>query len=709
MTKSDSQKPFWHSTWFATIIFGTITIVAYWKLWSGGQLAYGDTTVFPPSAKTAWDAFASAWQAPSNGLSNPQTLNTLFQSLLTVLAFGNVAIAQKIFHLLPFVLGFACVHYFLRRFTERSIARSVAAFFYMVNPVTLGTLIGGAAGMLYVHALFPLVVAAYFEFENTNNFLRTLIIFILIFGLSIIWGPVPYLLFPFALVLGIKALIRKNYRGLGRLIAGFGLGSIGAVLLNAPFWLYLVPFFAEKARFFTTNVGNLNTANLTETLVSAFAGEQSVSFGLGGTYFVLPDLNFLLPLNYVLVGLIFLSLVITNSATRRKILPWAVGSLFILSFLVATHFGWTIWLYKTIPTLLTFRSPAKIVLLLAFTYLPLLVVLVDRIEGARKAVRITGVAAVVFIIGLYAYPFWTGDGFISKSKPAGAAIKVPSKFEVVAKTIPASPKQRSIWLPKSYESTELKSRSVDQANLSLPLGYGDFIASPYVNYVAKLDTALSTQDKNFPVAKYSAIAGNRFLIVDKNPSDPKLDSQAVINYLSTQPEIKLWQDSADFAIFENRVFKPIVSTIPKVVSISGEQSADKFTALIANEGLDPTNTGVVFGQAIKDLQFSAPMQFVETKSSLTRHEVELTAKEPTLVYLAEPYHPLWQASINGQKLEHLNINLHNGFIVPKDTSGKLKISFRGQIYRTALLVTAALSWFLIIFALIYTSRKNGKN
>jgi len=162
-------------------------------------------------------------------------------------------------------------------------------------------------------------------------------------------------------------------------------------------------------------------------------------------------------------------------------------------------------------------------------------------------------------------------------------------------------------------------------------------------------------------------------------------------------------------VFENKLFVPRVSTLDKIIDTTGQQDAGKLANLISQINLDPASQAVVFDESQFDLgaTLSKPIEFSLDRSNPVRFRGRIVTSQPTLIYLSEAYHPLWQGTLNGQPLEHINANLHNGFIIPANSSGQFDLKFTGQPWRTGLIVTAAAGWLALLGGIILLRRSKA--
>lgn len=92
-----------------------------------------------------------------------------------------------------------------------------------------------------------------------------------------------------------------------------------------------------------------------------------------------------------------------------------------------------------------------------------------------------------------------------------------------------------------------------------------------------------------------------------------------------------------------------------------------------------------YGMAIMPigtLDKSSPSVIYERKST-TDYSIQTSSNEPFWLYLSESYHPFWEATIDGEPLEHVPVDsISNAFYVPGGNNTVL-LHFRGQdVYPT---------------------------
>lgn len=664
---TDKQK-----TWLSIGVFFILFLFAFRKLWLAGMFAYGDSPPLPENAGQAFSAFFSAWQPVSRGITNPQTMTTFLQGLL-LLIVPKANFAQHIFYFSPYLLSFIFSYLFLNRLVKSHFAKFIAAFIYTVNPATIGTFIGGASGMMFIHALLPLLVLLLWNLADRQT-LKNFLLFSLVFGLAYNFGAyLPFFLFPFVIFFFLRYLIRKQLK----LAIFFFLELVAAFmimnLLNLPFAFYglgalIAPFTSAKIVAQTSNIAAMNL----EADLATYSDNQFLNTAFGGTWLQFNELIPVFAYGFFIPLIAFSSFLICRGKEMKKVILFAAASLAILTFLYLTHLKITYSWFHAFPILLTFRSPAKLVMLLALTMTPLLAFTFDYLfsfwQNKQKILAyLIGLILPGFLVAMlivYLFPFFTGDFYLAKSKENYPQITIEPYFYEIKGFLNEEQKKevlpfRTLWFPWDYEGVELKIRWLDESVFATPMGFENFASSKITEYVKNLRQLPTTsQIENFgeqakaAAVKYIVVVKN-LPIKDDSPYKAKSPAETYLDFLRQQKDLTLLKETESYLIFLNQKYQE-----PEMKKISN-----------------------------------------------SHYQIKINNDQPTALFLAEPFHNDWQAKNNGQILDHQESANQNLFYLSETGEQTIDIFYQGQKLKNGLIIIWGLTWLALIGGLIYATRK----
>jgi hypothetical protein len=637
------------------IPLGTIALfaLAFRDFFTSSMLAYGDLAPFPQSSGQALQAYFSAWQPISRGSSLPYSLVLLEEGLLVGLTGGNSLLAQKIYYLIPIPLSFLSMHYFLNRMTTSKASRWIASFAYAVNPVTIGIFIGGAMGMLYVHAIAPPLIARFLNIVRGRNLMKNSLLFVFLlvlgasFGSYIVLYLLPFLVFSFGNLLYHRH-VRFVAERTGVLVFCLTLFS----LLILPTALYQFPIYS---RFLPGGVAGTPTSGsnafLANTVESTYATStvlQVLKFGSTSLWYL--DYTGTLwwtTLGFVYPALAFSAIVLAKPRWRMHSLGFSSFAIGVISFLWATQIGVGLAVFRDIPALYVFSNPGGPSLFLVFAYAPLICISLDRLFSRKPENALNSLSSfptasaekrtfrpfpakvalvsilIVLSIFSYGWPFFTGEmGFTSAGRPLGVS-EVQPVFPEAAQwfaTHDSNSDYRTLWLPLDYQ-TQLSLRWLDQNTLTLPLGIGQYIdvpisgeigwifASICLGKTTHLGEILSELAVKYVVVNLVSSNGGKcqstgFLgystpFISGSPKD-------FITFLDKQQDLQLIGGTSDFLIFKNTSFAGAVKASNSVIYVlptNGNSSSkgitfsdlESFDTLVSLPGFDARKQSIVFG------------------------------------------------------------------------------------------------------------------
>jgi len=671
------------------LIFLVIWIFAFRKLWLAGMLAYGDTMPGPENIRQAFEAFFSSWQPLSRGIFFTQSMITSWQAVILVPFFKWPNIAQHIFNFLPFLLSFIFLNLLLVKVVPSKIARFLASFFYAVNPVTIGTFIGGATGMLYVHAFFPALVYSFWQLyesiylsQNKSKILSKLLIFVLIFALAYSFGIyVIFLFLPVALFFLIKLLFSKNWKYFLILGVLYAIAMLSCLVLTSPISYYALPIISSLVG---KGTGGLDVATLFQELKTSYDSNPLLDIGLGGTYLV-PSLSYLHSVYFLGFFIPFLCLLAPLAAIDRRQKNWSIFfiifALLILIFIFLTHQGFTLSLFLKMPGFLVFRSPAKLILLMAFAYSILLAISINGFLSyiSTKWQKIYLIIVMSFIF-IYSWPFFVGDMTLPQAKKDLSNFVIPKHYYEISNFLKEKRQKegyfRTVWLPFTYESTEIKIHWLDEDAFFLPLGWSQHGQSDMDQFTQSGLKAVAQCNKN--LGKFLAPAAVKYLVVDLKQNYPSTDLnghylkepvEQIQKCFDSQKDLELIYSTQNYAIYQNKSFKPLLSAY-----------------------FDKPPEDWAWDKKIPSVDSDTKIKI--QKQSLTKYVLEIENEKSVYLVLSQPYHEGWQAKIGNQQLKHSPAFWQNGFFVNTTGTNKVEIYYVGQKIKNVLNVIFVISWLI---------------
>jgi hypothetical protein len=687
------------------LVFCILWFLAFSRLWFSGMLAYGDTMPSPETISQAYQTFISAWQPLSRGIFYPQTMITFWQGIILIPFFKWPSFAQHIFNFLPFLLAFVFTNLLLLKITQNRVARFLASFFYAVNPGTIGTFIGGATGMLYVYSFFPALVYILWQiydgleqnWKKKQIFYWTLI-FTLFFTLSYSFGAYTiFLLIPVCIFFACKFLWIKQFKKFLFFTAIYAGSVIFSFLLTLPFSYYTLPLISTLTG---QSTAGLDVSSLFNELKASYGGDPFANIGLGGTYLNegLKYLRWAFPLGYIIAALLFLApWLAKDNKKKRWALIFVSVALIIFGFIYLTNQGITFQLFLKAPGFLTFRSPAKLILLLAFAYSIMLALFTEGVWDLLKKAKWRAVfcLTLLLILAIYNWPFFWGNMTLNAAKKDLGSYIIPQHFYEISNFLKDKREKegyfRTVWLPFDYEGTELKIHWLDEEAFFLPLGWSQHGQSDINTYITTGISALwDCKDKN--LGQYWAPASVKYIVLDLQHFYLKPDLQGqYINLpasqlkkcLDSQKDLEKIVEKENYLIYQNNKNLGLFS------AFSQKPPEDWKMGQKLPLSLDKVN-------------------FEIKKQSPTKYIINVSAQESVYIVFSQPYHEGWQAEIDNKKLDHFSAFYLNGFYLDKTGQNSITLSYQEQKTKNILNIIFALAWltWLGLFAwLIISTRK----
>lgn len=523
-----------------------------------GMLAYGDAWPVPQSANQAWQYFRTAWDIHNPGINMPGVTQISFLLApisLLLRVFSPEKLSWIVYVIAPLSLCFASAYWFLGKIVSSKYAKFISAFIYSVNPVTLGEILGGSVTTLYAHALLPPAVWYLHKSYQKAGVSREFVLFVLFTTLGYVASDhILIWIAPLMLIYVVRPIFNKDKRAiLGNFIKSLAAGAC-VILLTLPYTFYYVkvalPFLGGGLRpdvldFLLKNVGDT---------YNHWGIKQAIRFGgnlyepLYGTDDLWARAGFIIPL-LSFSWLILYAKEISKMLTLlyRRIDTWihrsgeklesraaggidsrtavslavTAGAILMILFIANARdhlFGFL----SKFSFLLRFRNPSRPSMFLAFCYLPLIGLTIEKVIRFRwpKIVRAAIAGLIALPVTYFASPFFSGDLTMAKNRGTTYTI-APYYYEVgewlTQKRLKTGEDFRTLWLPWNHEEAEMKLRYVDPLTYSVPINYGAYTEGGYLQNMKKTYCLLASEKSD--AADRLAVVGVKYIVLNRNSKD----------------------------------------------------------------------------------------------------------------------------------------------------------------------------------------------
>ncbi len=645
---------------FISIFVSILFIYAYRDFLSVGMLSYGDCAPFPVTANQAIEAYASAWQPLSRGVTLPSgILTTALESFTILFCGGNSVVAQKIFYFASLPLAFIAMYFFLRKLNVSTSASLVASFAYSINPVTIGNFGGGVHTYFYVLFFSPLLAIVLIDIGNGKNLLRNTIIVSMLLALTISFGTLTSLFYfiPLAVYAILNPLFKKNdlltRASLFRIkikssliITGTLLASlILALLLILPYSIFAFSLGSQYLPGQVPAAGVLNS--LVETVRSTYASSNLLNILKFGSS-SLSSLGYLSSSPWTFLGFIYpilayASLLFQDHKNTAIKVILALYSFVPITLIWLANLGPGLQIYRLFPMLFAFLNPSGLNMILVFCYAPLIAFTIDKIgmftqhiylprlipkteflqqhyqhfkRSFRRLSSFNGLFLIIIILltsafAIYNWPIDTGDmGFSLSGRPIDQSVIQPSVYHA-SSWINAQRVQggdfRTLWLPLDYE-TQLATRWLDPGSLTLPLGIGQYTSLSLVQYISYVFSALANNATS-QIGSLLAQLNVKYIVVNLVPQSYETGSPRIsdtgeggLPFLYGSPEgyIAILNTQKDLQLVENQTDFLIYQNLEYLPSVTVYSNSFYIT---------PTNSQTVdssLTEALSNLQDFKP-------------------------------------------------------------------------------------------------------
>jgi GT2 family glycosyltransferase len=147
-----------HPVGIALALLGVVYLIGARHLYGGGGLAGADLAPYPPRARDFFTEFFSGWRSAGTGGAAPASPALLLSGILSILTFGSVRLAERVFVLSLIPLAAASASACAGALGLPPRAKRAAAVAYAFSPLALASLSHGRIPDLVLVAALPALI-----------------------------------------------------------------------------------------------------------------------------------------------------------------------------------------------------------------------------------------------------------------------------------------------------------------------------------------------------------------------------------------------------------------------------------------------------------------------------------------------------------------------------------------------------------------------
>lgn len=583
------------------------------------------------SLETYWRRASQIWS--DNGLgyaSYPDFFfyNILITGVFLFLSLGNTLLAQKIFISGPLFASVA-MYVFCQKHLTRSRSASIAgALVYAYNPFNTQNF---GTGLIWANALAPLVLHYGYNLLEGRNRLRNIALFSTTFSIAISFGIHSLVYIP--IIMFTQGLIFAVIRGREwRHILKSGL----EILLIIAILVVINPGLFNAALVASGTTSPYPAYGIPKVSIDEYYNNYAATTTLG--FFSIANwlkYSFLPPLGVVLPLLAFSALILP--AQSPKIRALAPSALVISSYgfvlMIQNKSVVFLWLYQNFPPLSILRGTEGITPLVAFSLASLWAIALSHViprlfkSNSRSHLRILkhrlGPGIVVFLLVLllmvYNPVFTLASQKQSQHYPSAPGLTpFPSIYYDISHMLASTPSDPYRYIMAPMPHTSVLYLPYENPSVVTPF-QGPELSDAYVKVLNGMILSNTTDHWG----QFLALANVRYVIVPTRSTEPDFlageitgeprtgngqrlvgDPQQFIQLLSSQLDLRIINNTHDYAIYENMAYLPRLSVHgSSTYVIGGVESfsqlsqlpgfdADESSLYLANS--DPSNDDVYF-------------------------------------------------------------------------------------------------------------------
>lgn len=528
----------------------------------GEPLVFGDIShITKDSLAYRYTEAFSLWQSSAFGSSSLVSFHRFFILLFLFLSGSSGAGFLFFEVLLPLLLSFFSIYFFLHRCIQTPrYANLLASLVYIVNPVVLATFNLG-------HSLYPFVflpwimyfLVSFFESCRYKEMLMLTIFLALLF--NVYTSLFPSIILFIAVFSGVYLFTRKTKLVHAMLYVKYVVGAgVLFFFLMSPYWLSL-QYARSPVPESALGDYHWNYAEATADNIFRLAGNRgSIQQSLGYN-----DLNWWSMLGLMLPVLVFYLLL------RRDFSPLVysllVSSLVIVSILfLFSNYVLGDFLLTKFPYTATFRNSIKFQIPLAFLYATLLPISISALVPlftvyTQRWKRMLMWGAVACFIGamlIYNWPYLNGYlGLDTRQSFAPDTV-----FENISSWIHANDAgvYRTLIVPYDHR-TELHIQNQDPYIYSLKFNI-DTSLMRYFNFIEGSFNATTELGRLLAPLTIKYVVVNKIVTLQDFPFFLKEYSpQLLEGILSKQKDMNKIYETDSFSVYENKAFVPLLYAV----------------------------------------------------------------------------------------------------------------------------------------------------
>ncbi len=558
------------------LAFLAFTIFAHRNLVANFPLAYGDLAPFPVTSQQAFDEFFYAWKDRGLGLYRAPGYFFNFLQGLFLFAFRSSSLAQLMFLLAVYMLGFVVMGYVFRKYLllKDEFLIFLLSTMYVYSPIMMGEFMGGTLyTTIFSFMLYPLLYFYTGDLVQKPNIYRfSRLLLCLGFTLSI--NAHMVVIYPIALIVPFLISVVNNWK------MAFNWISVLLVCILSLF--FSVNFFSETFGFVSKTDSVGGTSNFIQT-IPKFLSEVKYSYTETSSLNAMRGGGFINPMEYSaskLAYLPFFSLVLFSIAyvllvkKQNELFLFSVLPNYAFFVLIIALIGLGVMdpIFKSAPFLFMFRNPAKLTASSFFYLTLILAMFLDNISTLQQK-RFKKIAYFLVLISVMMYikPIFTGDRGLT-TIASNDNLYIPAIHQEAAKDLNilkgTADYPRSIWLPGSHNTTSIKLYWLDQHKLEAEIGVGEFSNDYYDAIITRSisKSIVESDTSGFKTALDNSGVGY-VVILNDNQQNATIDtsygatnitsgSKQVEKVVSASGLVKLVSKD-NYSIYKNLAFQPL--------------------------------------------------------------------------------------------------------------------------------------------------------
>jgi len=591
---------------------------------------------------------------------------------------------------------------------NKRLVSLISAVFYMMNMYTLTFIWNFSYGLSYalMYSFLPLVLALYIKGLNEKKGFRYIILICILWlvTFSAVFVSPPFFILIWAIIFSYGIFhLASHWREklvVKRTIV-FTVSVVIAFALLNMYWIIPMSYSAsfeygtaglESVGLSDLNVFKLNSASLLDAL--RLTGYWALNEGYKGDPYcpwAKPYSSpLLLLISFIIPVIAFLPLIFRPKDKHRIYFALlALSGLFLVKGQYPPVGGLNVYLFSVVPGLLrVFREPVikfGIIVVLAYSFLIGTglsdlyyflknVHVVKRLKQSYHTIitQIPVVAIVFLLVGVYAWPFWTGDVIYGGGKiSASSRITVPDYY---------------------YDARDYLGKQVEDFTI-LPLPFPNFYIVAYSWYsggdpspwLFSKPTILNTRDLGYATSLYMvklfhenwtinagkilSLLNVKYLLLHRDTNweyikdhpfgwiSTSLESYEIA--LDNQHGIELEKSFGKLDFYRNKYWEPLqIYAASDWALIDG--GLDRMVNTVENDSFTLNGSVLFLSEQLTSEQraFISRLNHYGTKPSVSFEKIDPTkyiahvsdAKNPFLLVFSESYNKDWLAYVDGEQV-----------------------------------------------------------